>query len=92
MARFFVRIRVVSEGMETAEAEQTSELRLEGFEMMNQRWMKRRIERSRARCGATDKHRSTQISQESRFEQLSSELTRVVEKESLKLGLHAKVE
>lgn len=45
--------------METAGAEQTSEI-AEGFRMMSQRWMKRRIERSRARC-TTDKHESGQI-------------------------------
>lgn len=47
--------------METAGAERTSEGIVEGFKMMN-RWMKRRIERSRARC-ATDKHGAGQIEQ-----------------------------
>ena len=76
--------------METAEAEQTSEGTLEGCTKMN-RWMKRRIEKSRARC-ATEKHGSTQIGQQASLEQLPSQLSRVVEKQSLKLGLHAKVE
>jgi hypothetical protein len=77
--------------METAGAEQTSQGMLEGFRNMSQRWMKRRIEKSRARC-ATEKHGSTQISPEVRLEQLPSQLSRIVEKQSLKLGLHAKVE
>jgi ferritin-like metal-binding protein YciE len=56
------------------------------------RWMKRRIERSRARC-ATEKHGLTPTEgQQVRVEQLSSELSRVIEKQSLKLGLQAKVE
>ena len=78
--------------METAGADQTSEVGWKVFTTMNQRWMKRRIERSRARCGATEKHGSTQMTPEARLEQLPSQLSRVVEKESLKLRLHAKVE
>jgi len=46
--------------MQTAGAGQTSEVMLEGFTTMNQRWMKRRIEKSRARC-TTNKHVSAQI-------------------------------
>ena len=78
--------------METAGAEQTSELRLEGFAMMNQRWMKRRIERSRARCAATDGRGSTRTEKSvERRQELPSELSRVVEEKALKLGLDAKV-
>jgi hypothetical protein len=78
--------------MQTAGAEKTSELVLEGFTTMNQRWMKRRIEKSRARCEATEKHRSTQISHEAKLEQLPSQFSRVIEEQSLKLRLQAKVE
>ena len=80
------------EALETAGAEQTSELRLEGFEMMNQRWMKRRIERSRARCEATDGRGTTRTEKSrERGQGLPGELSRVVEEKSLKLGLDAKV-
>ena len=78
--------------METAGAEKTSEIVLEGFTTMNQRWMTRRIEKLRARCEATEKHRSSQISQKAKLDQLPSQLSRVIEDQSLKLGLHAKVE
>src|SRR5689334_14889785 len=64
----------------------------EGFITMSHRWMKRRIERSRARC-ATDRHRPTRTElPETRCEQLPDSLSRVVEKQSLKFRLHAKVE
>ena len=78
--------------METAGAEETSQEVLEGFTKMMNRWMKRRIERSRARC-ATDKHGSTRTeSPQTRLEGLTTQLTRVVEKQSLKLRPHAEVQ
>jgi hypothetical protein len=78
--------------METAGAEQTSEI-VEGFTTMNQRWMKRRIERSRARCTATEGHGSTRTEGNSeRRQQLPADFSRIVEKQSPELRFDAKVE
>ena len=79
--------------METAGAKQTSELVLEGFTMMNQRWMKRRIERSRARCEAAEKRGTTRSENaQPRLDKLPCQFSRVVEHESFELGLEAKVQ
>src|ERR1700752_263964 len=60
MSCFFVTIRVGKYRDANCGGRKTSEVVLEGLKTMNQRWMKRRIERSRARS-TTDKHELGQI-------------------------------
>jgi len=78
--------------MQTAGAEKTSELVLEGFTTMNQRWMKRRIERSRARCESAERTESSRIDTHETGSQLAKGFARVAEKQSSKLRPQAKVE
>lgn len=77
--------------METAGAEETSEVRGKVFKMMN-RWMKRRIERSRARC-ATEKFGSARLdTHQAGSHLLANCFPKVAEKQPSKLRLQAKVE
>ena len=78
--------------METAGAERTSEVELEGFKMMN-RWMKRRIERSRARCEASEKHVSVRVdSHQTVSRVLPNSFAGIAEKQSSKLRSQAEVQ
>ena len=62
------------------------------FKMMN-RWMKRRIERSRARCEASEKHVSARIDSHATVSRvLPNGFARIAEKQSSKLRSQAKVE
>jgi hypothetical protein len=57
------------------------------------RWMKRRIERSRARCEAQERNGSSRIdSPQTGFESLTDSFLRISEKQSSKLRMQAKVE
>ena len=58
---------------------------------MSQRWMKRRIERSRARCEAAERNGSVRIDQTG-TSALTYGFTGVAEKQSSKLSRQAKIE
>src|SRR6185369_11168304 len=63
------------------------------FKTMNQRWMKRRIEKSRARCEATEKHVSARVDTPETGSQASANyFARIAEKQSSKLRSQTEVE